>query len=196
MKKTFLMNDFLRSMEFLSKSPSVRGVWLAAQAYCSERETGGVIAGAKSFKSSVFRTLIGAGGNRRAIDDMVEAGLARWEGTDLHLAGYDLDGEAKYRSQRDAGRRGGIASGEARRGQHRQREVPQLSDQSGREVSEGEEAQGFRAASRSEGPNYPSTSEGEERQIEGEERQIEDRLGTEGECEWEPESGPSTGDAW
>ncbi|HVX95507.1 MAG TPA: hypothetical protein VHK47_11400 [Polyangia bacterium] len=115
MKKTFLANDFVRSLRFLEHPPALRGFTLALHSYCAERETGGVIYGAAEFTGPMWRGLLGRGGNRSTIDAMEPAGLVRWRGGDLEIVGYDAEAEEKYRGKRDAGKAGGIASGESRR---------------------------------------------------------------------------------
>jgi hypothetical protein len=107
MKKTFLLNEYVRSVEFLNAPASARGAWVGLQAYCSERASGGMIVGAVAYTPSTWRALTGAGGGRVAVDKMVAAGLARWSGNDLELTGYDHDYERAYRRHVDGARKGG-----------------------------------------------------------------------------------------
>lgn len=109
MNRTFLRNADLRSAGFLATSASARGHWIALQAYCSERENGGILKGARSFSSTEWTMTLGRGGGLGAVARLVAAGLAAWEGADLRLEGYDLDSEKKYQERRVHAAEGGRA---------------------------------------------------------------------------------------
>jgi hypothetical protein len=98
--RTFLVNADLRSASFLATSASARGHWIALQAYCSERENSGILKGAKAFSPTEWTMTLGRGGGLGAVDRLVTAGLAMWEGNDLHLTGYDLASERRYQERR------------------------------------------------------------------------------------------------
>ena len=109
MNKTFLLNADLRSAKFLGADPAVRGHWVALQSYCSERETGGVVEGARKFSAREWSVAMGAGGSLRAAERLVLAGFARWEGDSLVLAWYHTESEVKYQQLRKRAAEGGRA---------------------------------------------------------------------------------------
>lgn len=83
MNKTFLLNSDLQSAKFMGAPPAARGHWIVLQAYCSVRENGGVIVGAKKCSSGELAVMMGRGGGRRAVEQLVKAGLVSWSGDDL-----------------------------------------------------------------------------------------------------------------
>jgi hypothetical protein len=115
-KKTFVLNDFARSLEFMELPPALRGFAFACHTFCAERETLGLIRNAGTFTGAMWRGLLGRGGNRKTVDALEGAGLVRWRGLDLEIVGYDVDAEQTYRAKRESGRKGGVASGEIRKG--------------------------------------------------------------------------------
>jgi hypothetical protein len=115
-KRAYLTTDAHRSMAYLALSLAARGLHAALQVYCAERETGGMLAGAATYTAQQWFAAGGKGANRRAIDELVRLGLARWEGADLKVAHYDADSEQLYRSKREAARKGGEAPREPRGG--------------------------------------------------------------------------------
>jgi hypothetical protein len=169
-KKTFLVNGYIRGAQFLAKPAAIRGVWLALQAYVAEREAGGVVYGAASFTGATWSALTGKGGGRRMVDKMIAAELAFWDGANLVLCGYDLDGEQRYRDKIEAGRRGGIASGDRRRAGGVVQTTPP-SEESETPPDRGwPEAQGNSGDEASSASTTPSSTPGEESQ-EGEDRE-------------------------
>lgn len=92
---------------FLRGEPAVRapaaalGHWLRVVSYASEVENGGLIRGAAAFDDRTWLVLTMV--TRVEVDEIVTAGLAAWEGTDLRVLGYDIDGEAKVKACRTNG---------------------------------------------------------------------------------------------
>jgi hypothetical protein len=118
--KTFLVNAFLGSAEFLGAPPAARGHWLGLQRYCSERENGGVLQGARALSAKQWSMVIGAGGGIQAINRLIGVGLAKWAGDHLVVSGYDLESERSYQDRRvraSAGGRAKAARSQERRDQ-------------------------------------------------------------------------------
>jgi hypothetical protein len=169
-KKTFLVNGYIRSAQFLAKPAALRGVWLALQAYVSEREAGGVVYGAASFTGASWAALTGKGGGRRMVDKMIAEELAVWDGANLVLCGYDLEGEQRYRDKIEAGRKGGTVSGDRRRAGRGDRTTPRGEEDETPPDHGWPEAQGNRGEEGSSASTTPSSTPGEESQ-EGEDRE-------------------------
>jgi len=87
-----------------------RGAWLSMVAYCTERETDGVIVGARIWSDRQW--LIALGG--LLTDISPDALLWSWSGDDLHLELYPHDLQAGVISRREGGRKGGQATSEAK----------------------------------------------------------------------------------
>lgn len=170
MKKTFLVNGYIRGAQFLAKPAAIRGVWLALQAYVAEREAGGVVYGAASFTGATWAALTGKGGGRRMVDKMIAAELAFWDGANLVLCGYDLEGEQRYRDKIEAARNGGIASGEKRRAGGGTKTIPPDEERETPPDRGWSEPQAESGEERSSASTTPSNTPGEEIQ-EGEDRE-------------------------
>ena len=87
-----------------------RGAWLSMVCYCTERETDGVIVGARLWSDRQW--LIALGG--LLTDISPDALLWSWSGDDLHLELYPHDLQATVIARRDAGRKGGQVRSEAK----------------------------------------------------------------------------------
>ena len=87
-----------------------RGAWLSMVCYCTERETDGVIVGARLWSDRQW--LIALGG--LLTDISPDALLWSWSGDDLHLELYPHDLQAGVISRREGGRKGGQAKTEAK----------------------------------------------------------------------------------
>jgi hypothetical protein len=87
-----------------------RGAWLSMVCYCTERETDGVIVGARLWSDRQW--LIALGG--LLTDISPDALLWSWSGDDLHLELYPHDLQATVIARRDAGRKGGQVKSEAK----------------------------------------------------------------------------------
>jgi hypothetical protein len=87
-----------------------RGAWLSMVCYCTERETDGVIVGARLWSDRQW--LIALGG--LLTDISPDALLWSWIGDDLHLELYPHDLQATVIARRDAGRKGGQVKSEAK----------------------------------------------------------------------------------
>jgi len=88
-----LAGDFLRHPE------GVRARWLQLVAYCAQQENGGRIEGAGSWPPRVWMN-IGVG-NRKALDSVLAAGLARWDRDALEVVGYPVDIQEKVVARRN-----------------------------------------------------------------------------------------------
>ena len=99
-----------RDPRYMDSTWLERGAWLSMVAYCTERETAGVIVGAKLWSDRQW--LIALGG---LLTDIIrESALWSWSGDDLHLELYPHDMQATVIARREAGRKGGQATSEAK----------------------------------------------------------------------------------
>ena len=99
-----------RDPRYMDSTWLERGAWLSMVAYCTERETAGVIVGARLWSDRQW--LIALGGLPADISTV--AALWSWSGDDLHLELYPHDMQATVIARREAGRKGGQATSEAK----------------------------------------------------------------------------------
>ena len=99
-----------RDPRYMDSTWLERGAWLSMVAYCTERETDGIIVGARLWSDRQW--LIALGG--LLTDISRESGLWSWSGDDLHLELYPHDMQATVIARREAGRKGGQATSEAK----------------------------------------------------------------------------------
>jgi len=99
-----------RDPRYMDSTWLERGAWLSMVAYCTERETAGVIVGARLWTDRQW--LIALGG--LLTDISRESGLWSWSGDDLHLELYPHDMQATVIARREAGRKGGQVSSDAK----------------------------------------------------------------------------------
>jgi hypothetical protein len=116
LSRTFLFNTTLRSPEFLALPATVRGWWLSLQSLCSSQENGGRLVGAARWPNGAWQSALGAGGSKKALQQLVEVKLAAIDGNDVVAADYDIESEAQYQARRANGRKGGQASAAVRAG--------------------------------------------------------------------------------
>lgn len=104
-----MRDQFMVSIGFLTKeattaSDQALGAWLRLCAYSAPRLLGGRLAGAQGWDAATWARV--AGTTRRTADGLIAAGLARWDGKDLVLHGYDLHGEVVWQKKSQGGRAG------------------------------------------------------------------------------------------
>ena len=99
-----------RDPRYMDSTWLERGAWLSMVAYCTERETDGVIVGARLWSDRQW--LIALGGLLTDISTV--AALWKLVGDDLHLELYPHDMQATVIARREAGRKGGQATSEAK----------------------------------------------------------------------------------
>jgi len=87
-----------------------RGAWLSMVTYCTEQETGGIIVGARLWTDRQW--LLSFGGLLSELNP--DSLLWKWVGDDLHLELYPHDVQATVIARREAGRKGGQATSEAK----------------------------------------------------------------------------------
>ncbi len=87
------------------------GVWVRLCAYCAPRLLGGRLKGAQAWADGVCMRALGM--TRSALDEVVAAELAWWDGADLILGGYDLAGERIWKKKSKGGQLGGKNSAAA-----------------------------------------------------------------------------------
>ncbi|MEP6652076.1 MAG: hypothetical protein ABJA82_01890 [Myxococcales bacterium] len=106
MNKVVIYIADIRRPEVSSAPPALLSAWLMLHAHCSEQENGGRIG---RIPAKHWDVLLVRSGGKKTIDQLVEAGLAHWEGDELVVNWYDVEGEAKYIATRGRGRLGGLA---------------------------------------------------------------------------------------
>jgi hypothetical protein len=114
LKRVFLRVAPLLEGSWLALPAALRGFWAQLQVYCSAQENGGRLAGARAWGSLQWRMVLGAGGSLKAVERLVDADLAAWEGGDLVVDGYDTEAEDGYRRKRTGGQVGGMVSAQRR----------------------------------------------------------------------------------
>lgn len=100
----------LRSPEVIGSSPVERATWLLVLAHCVEQENGGKIEGALAWKCRQWQQTCGV--TLREI--RASSRLLRFDGDDLICNFYPHSKEEEVKNKREAGRAGGVKSGEAR----------------------------------------------------------------------------------
>lgn len=115
MEYTKLQIELQRQPRWKLASCAARGSWVSLAGFCAETENGGIIAGAKAYTDDQWMALVQC----RASDiaGAVAAGLLTWDGDNLCVEGYDFHGEAVCKMRRVEAKKGGVASGTARREQ-------------------------------------------------------------------------------
>lgn len=111
-------DHFMIELEFIDTdaaraSDAVLGAWCRIQAYAVPRLLSGRIPSVRPLDDASSMRLLHV--TRTTIDEIVAAGLARWEGDDLVLHGFDHDGQRIWMAKSGGGVKGGKASGERRR---------------------------------------------------------------------------------
>jgi hypothetical protein len=99
-----VQNATLGSPAFLVATASCLGAWVRLNAYCAAQESGGVIPGSRPWTDRLW--LGAANVDTQEVAAVVEANLARWDGDDLVLHGYDHTGESALRTKRAQGPHG------------------------------------------------------------------------------------------
>jgi hypothetical protein len=96
MQYTKVQLNWVRSEIFTSAEPAARGVWLSLIAYCADQENGGRIAACQGWTDR--RWMAAAAASSAEVAQVVQAGLARWDGEDLEVRGYDTVGEKAFQA--------------------------------------------------------------------------------------------------
>lgn len=105
-----LRTSWLREPEFIGSEPAARAAWLCVLSYCCEMENGGRITGARAWKDRQWQQTCGV-----TLEEVQSAGaLIGWDGDDAMIWRYPEEKQAEVEAKREAGRRGGLSSGEAR----------------------------------------------------------------------------------
>jgi hypothetical protein len=100
----------LHSPEYIGSEPIARATWLSLLLWCAEQENGGRVRGAMSWSDRQWQQTCGI-----TVEELRSAGcLVIIDGDDVVVWGYPADKEAEVQAKREAGRIGGLRSGEAR----------------------------------------------------------------------------------
>lgn len=89
------------------------GCWIRLLVYCAQQENLGRIKNARSLDAETWPHV--ARVSVAEVAQAVAAKLAWWEGDDLRVAWYDVDGQRRCESNRKVAASGGKKSGESRR---------------------------------------------------------------------------------
>jgi hypothetical protein len=97
--------------EYIGSDPVHRGNWLSLLAYCAEQENGGRIPNCRAWKSRMWEQLCGV----TAEEVLSESNLWEWDGNDLVVWEYPFEKQEEVQRNRESGRRGGMATTEAKK---------------------------------------------------------------------------------
>lgn len=104
MRAQFMVStDFIRTQSSTA-SDAALGAWVRLCSTSAIPLLGGRFEGAKAMRDLDWMRL--AQVTRKAVQAVVAAGLAKWDGDDLVLIGYDLHGETIWRRKSDGGAKG------------------------------------------------------------------------------------------
>jgi hypothetical protein len=106
MPSVHVSTSLLAKPEWLLTSAAARGYWIALIGFCARAENGGRIAGAATWSEAQWAIVLGSGGSRAAVDQLVAESLCEWSGDTLVVGGYPADAERGYRAKRSGGRKG------------------------------------------------------------------------------------------
>lgn len=104
MRKQFMLQTEWITTDAAPADDAALGAWLRLHSYCAGRLNDGRLAGAKAWSDDTTRRLCVV--KRRALDAVVAAGLAQWDGQDLVLKGYDHDGQRLWQAKSTGGKTG------------------------------------------------------------------------------------------
>jgi len=93
----------LTSAEFLGAGPVERATWLCLMRFCAQQETGGKIAGSRTWKDRKWQQLAAV----TAEEVETASDLWSWDGDDLVVSFYPVENEQSVRSRREAGKKYG-----------------------------------------------------------------------------------------
>ena len=107
------------SPEFIGSDPTQRATWLCLMMYCAEHENGGVIKDCLEWGDRRWMQTCGV--TKKEIES--DCALFCVKKNSLVLWGYPKNKEKEVRERRNAGKRGGINSGQQRRAKREQAEL-------------------------------------------------------------------------
>ncbi len=102
MEYTKVQQSFTRAALMRGADPASRGVWLSLNCYCADQENGGTIRACRAWTERQWSAVADA--TKAEVEAAIAQGMARWEGDDLEVNGYDKVGEAHYQVEREANR--------------------------------------------------------------------------------------------
>lgn len=135
---------FLSDYRFVGSQELDRAAWLCLMRFCGVQENGGVIQDCHGWESRTWEQIAFVTRERVSRDSL----LWRWEGTDLHVLGYNQDIEQQVQRKREYARK---ARKQQRADQHIDMvDSNQSTDQSERKVRKGKETEGKEMEGRGE----------------------------------------------
>lgn len=105
-----LETRILHAPEYIGSDPTERATWLNVSLWSAQQENGGRIVGAATWKDRQWQQTCGV----TSREVRAARTLLTWEGQDLIIWNYPISKEHEVKTKRDAGKLGGIKSGEAR----------------------------------------------------------------------------------
>jgi hypothetical protein len=105
-----LQTSVIRAPDYVGAEPVQRATWLNVLVYSCEQENSGRIVGCRCWKDRQWQQTCGV--TLAEVDSA--APLLRWNGDDLIVWSYPADKQAEIAAKREAGRRGGKISSEAK----------------------------------------------------------------------------------
>jgi hypothetical protein len=103
-REQFMINVEFIVTEAAKAEFSALGCWLRLTAHCAARILGGRLKDAQAWNDGTCYRMVGV--SRAALDELVTADLAGWDGGDLVLDGYDLEGERIWKRMSKGGKDG------------------------------------------------------------------------------------------
>jgi len=100
----------LRSPEYIGSSPVERGTWLSVSSLCADQENGGRVVGGLLWKDRQWQQACGV--TLREVQ--AASRLVFHDGDDVVVFAYPVDREYEIKAKREAGRRGGSSTSEAK----------------------------------------------------------------------------------
>lgn len=89
-----LQGTFLRSVAFKDADMAARGAWVTLAGHCADQENGGRIVACQAWNDRQWLSRTDC--MRGDVEHAVRSELARWDGADLVLVGYDVQSEAAF----------------------------------------------------------------------------------------------------
>jgi len=109
-----IQSRFTRSVVFKDADMAARGCWLTLHMYCADQENRGRIVGCKLWNDRQWFSRTDC--MRADVDHLIKSELGTWDGDDLALVGYDLDGELHYHEVSERNRQRAVEAHRRRQG--------------------------------------------------------------------------------
>lgn len=98
--------ELLASEEFRRLPAAAGFTWLRLMNLCAARRGGGRLVGLAAWTRSDYQHGLGADSSAKHVAELVDRGIAAWDGADLVLRDYPIEAEARAEAKRSAGAAG------------------------------------------------------------------------------------------